>query len=167
MSPARWPSCSTTRRGDRHCPPRRSSGPRTSPGPPARPCTARPTGGPRCCTAAGAEPPTLRRIRLVTDADPYGDELAVVTVTFSPGAVLDTFLDTLADATKRTPRIVLADNGSVDGAPERAAASRDGVELLRTGGNLGYGTAVNRAVASLPREFGWVAVANPDIEWTP
>ena len=103
----------------------------------------------------------------MTDADPYGDELAVVTVTFSPGAVLDTFLDTLADATKRTPRIVLADNGSVDGAPERAAASRDSVELLRTGGNLGYGTAVNRAVASLPREFGWVAVANPDIEWMP
>jgi len=97
----------------------------------------------------------------------YGDELAVVTVTYSPGEVLDTFLDTLAEATKRSPRVVLADNGSVDGAPERAAASREGVELLHTGGNLGYGTAANRAVAVLPPEFGWVVVANPDIEWTP
>ena len=59
----------------------------------------------------------------MTAAESYGDELAVVTVTYSPGEVLDTFLDTLVDATKRTPRIVLADNGSVDGAPERAAAS--------------------------------------------
>ena len=103
----------------------------------------------------------------MTAAESYGDELAVVTVTYSPGEVLDTFLDTLVDATKRTPRIVLADNGSVDGAPERAAASREGVELLRTGGNLGYGTAVNRAVAVLPPQYGWVLAANPDIEWTP
>lgn len=97
----------------------------------------------------------------------YGDELAVVTVTYSPGKVLDTFLDTLSEATKRTPRVILADNGSVDGAPERAAATRDGVELLRTGANLGYGTAANRAVATLGQDVGWVVVANPDIEWAP
>ncbi len=99
--------------------------------------------------------------------DGYGDALAVVTVTYSPGEVLDTFLDTLADASKRSPRVILADNGSVDGAPERAAAEREGVELLRTGGNLGYGTAANRAVATLPAEYGWIVVANPDIEWRP
>ena len=98
--------------------------------------------------------------------DQYGDELAVVVVTYSPGEVLDTFLDTLTDATKRTPRVVLADNGSVDGAPQRAAASREGVEFMPTGGNLGYGTAVNRGVAALPRQCGWVLAANPDIEWT-
>ncbi|HEY8371180.1 MAG TPA: dTDP-Rha--alpha-D-GlcNAc-pyrophosphate polyprenol alpha-3-L-rhamnosyltransferase, partial [Pseudonocardiaceae bacterium] len=55
----------------------------------------------------------------------YGDELAVVTVTYSPGEVLDRFLDTLTKATSRRVRVVLADNGSVDGAPERAA-ERDG-----------------------------------------
>jgi len=97
----------------------------------------------------------------------YGDELAVVTVTYSPGEVLDTFLDTLADATKRTPRVILADNGSVDGAPERAAAARENVELLRTGGNLGYGRGANRGVATLPAKVGWVVVVNPDIEWAP
>lgn len=95
-----------------------------------------------------------------------GEQLAVVTVTYSPGAVLDAFLTSLAGATTRTPPVVLADNGSTDGAPERAA-TRDGVRLLHTGGNLGYGTAANRAVATLPPGVGWVVIANPDIEWTP
>src|SRR5262249_14106314 len=63
--------------------------------------------------------------------------------------------------------VILADNGSVDGAPERAAAERDGVELLRTGENIGYGGAANRAVAGLPEDVGWVVVANPDVVWQP
>jgi N-acetylglucosaminyl-diphospho-decaprenol L-rhamnosyltransferase len=94
----------------------------------------------------------------------YGDELAVVTVTYSPGETLERFLDTLGKATDRAAKVILADNGSTDGAPERAA-ERDGVTLLHTGGNLGYGTAANRGVAQLGAEYGWVVVANPDIEW--
>ncbi len=95
----------------------------------------------------------------------YGDELAVVTVTYSPGETLARFLDTLAKATGRTVRVVLADNGSTDGVPELAAAERSNVTLLRTGGNLGYGAAANRGVATLDATVGWVVVANPDIEW--
>jgi N-acetylglucosaminyl-diphospho-decaprenol L-rhamnosyltransferase len=94
----------------------------------------------------------------------YGDELAVVTVTYSPGETLEAFLDSLQAATTRPLRVVLADNGSVDGAPERAA-EREGVELLRIGENVGYGTAANRAVAGLGPEVGWVVVANPDLVW--
>ncbi len=96
----------------------------------------------------------------------YGDELAVVAVTYSPGETLATFLDSLAKATTRPLRVVLADNGSVDGAPEQAA-QRDGVRLLPTGENVGYGTAANRAITELGPEVGWVVVANPDIEWQP
>jgi N-acetylglucosaminyl-diphospho-decaprenol L-rhamnosyltransferase len=95
----------------------------------------------------------------------YGSELAVVIVTYSPGETLGRCLDTLAKATSRPVHVVLADNGSTDGAPEQASAERDNVELLRTGGNLGYGTAANRGVASLDDSYGWVVVANPDIEW--
>ncbi len=95
----------------------------------------------------------------------YGSDLAVVIVTYSPGETLDRCLDTLAKATSRPTRVVLADNGSTDGAPERAAAARDNVELLRTGGNLGYGTAANRGVASLDESYGWIVVSNPDLEW--
>jgi N-acetylglucosaminyl-diphospho-decaprenol L-rhamnosyltransferase len=97
-------------------------------------------------------------------ADLYGDDLGVVTVTYSPGETLERFLDSLAKATSRQVRVVLADNGSTDGAPEHAAA-RPGVELVPTGGNLGYGGGANRGVAALPPEVGWVVVANPDVEW--
>ena len=71
----------------------------------------------------------------------------VVVVTFSPGASLSEFLDTLDKATTTRVRIVLADNGSTDGVVEVAAAARDDTELLRTGGNLGYGRAANAGVA--------------------
>jgi N-acetylglucosaminyl-diphospho-decaprenol L-rhamnosyltransferase len=102
----------------------------------------------------------------VTEPKRYGDQLAVVTVTYSPGETLERFLDSLTKATTRPVRVVLADNGSTDGAPERAA-TRDGVYLLRTGENLGYGAAANRGVAELPDEVGWVVIANPDVEWRP
>ena len=93
----------------------------------------------------------------------HGDELAVVCVTYSPGPALEAFLASLAGATSRAVRVVLADNGSTDGAPERAAAEHPEVELLRIGENVGYGAAANRAVAALPEAVGWVLVANPDI----
>ena len=96
----------------------------------------------------------------------YGDGLAVVTVTYSPGETLETFLDSLTKATTRPVTVLLADNGSVDGAPERAA-ERDGVRLLPMGDNLGYGAAANRAVAELGDDIGWVVVVNPDVEWQP
>ncbi|GAA4620086.1 glycosyltransferase [Saccharopolyspora hordei] len=103
----------------------------------------------------------------MTDARTYGDSLAVVTVTYSPGETLGRFLDTLRSATDRPVKVVLADNGSTDGEPERAAAERDDVDLVPTGANLGYGGAANRGVAHLGSEYGWVVVANPDLEWRP
>jgi len=86
----------------------------------------------------------------------------VVVVTYSPGETLPRFLDTLAGATVRSTRVVMADNGSTDGAPQaEAAAGR--AHLLPTGSNLGYGTAANRgaALGTSP----WLVVANPDVEW--
>ena len=95
------------------------------------------------------------------------EALTVVTVTFSPGSHLDRFLSSLTVATDRKVRVVIADNGSTDGAPEEAVQRYPGTELLRTGGNLGYGTAVNRAVATLPAGDEFVVVANPDVVWGP
>ncbi|MGH3882291.1 MAG: glycosyltransferase family 2 protein [Pseudonocardiaceae bacterium] len=102
----------------------------------------------------------------MTPRHSYGDELAVVTVTYSPGDTLETFLDSVGKATSRPLRVLLADNGSTDGAPERATR-RDGVQLLRIGENVGYGSAANRGVVEFGPEVGWVVVANPDIEWHP
>ncbi len=92
------------------------------------------------------------------------ETVAVVAVTFSPGESLADFLDSLARATDREIEVLLADNGSTDGAPE-AAALRPGVKLLSTGANLGYGRAANVGVAATSAD--WVVVANPDVVWAP
>lgn len=93
--------------------------------------------------------------------------LAVVTVTYSPGEHLAALLASLPGAGGPAPLVVLADNGSVDGAPEAAVRADPRVQLLRTGENLGYGGAVNRAVAGLPAEIDWVLVVNPDVRLAP
>jgi N-acetylglucosaminyl-diphospho-decaprenol L-rhamnosyltransferase len=97
------------------------------------------------------------------------DELFVVTVTYSPGPHLDRFLATLGHATDRPVTVIMADNGSTDGAPEDAVERYPNVRLLRTGGNLGYGSAVNRAVAEygLASSTDYFIVANPDVQWGP
>jgi N-acetylglucosaminyl-diphospho-decaprenol L-rhamnosyltransferase len=91
--------------------------------------------------------------------------LRVVAVTYSPGPALEGFIGSLSAATTRPVEIVLADNGSTDGAPERAAARHPHVCLLRTGGNIGYGAAVNAGLAG--RTSGYALVANPDIVFEP
>lgn len=102
-------------------------------------------------------------------------ELIVVTVTYSPGPHLDRFLVSLGHATERPITVVMADNGSTDGAPEEAAEHYPNVHLLHTGANLGYGSAVNRAAAEyLTGATGgsigdpdFFIVANPDVVWGP
>ena len=89
------------------------------------------------------------------------ERLRVVAVTYSPGESLEDFLDSLASATTRAVDVVLADNGSTDGAPEAAARDREGVRFLPTGGNIGYGPAVNAGLADV--RSGWAVVANPDV----
>jgi N-acetylglucosaminyl-diphospho-decaprenol L-rhamnosyltransferase len=93
------------------------------------------------------------------------DELVVVTVTYSPGPHLGRFLASLSHATDRPVTVIMADNGSTDGAPEEALESCPNVRLMHTGANLGYGTAVNRAVAEIGPEAEFFVVANPDVQW--
>lgn len=93
--------------------------------------------------------------------------LTVVTVTYSPGSHLDRFLSSLTVATDLPLEVVLADNGSTDGTPEEALARYPGTRLVRNGANLGYGTAVNRAVATVAADREYVLVANPDVVWGP
>ncbi|WP_278263327.1 glycosyltransferase family 2 protein [Nocardia sp. AG03] len=96
---------------------------------------------------------------------PAPASLAVVTVTYSPGEHLEHFITTLADATSEKPQVILADNGSTDGVPELVAEANAHVRLLRTGGNIGYGGAINRAVAEIDPSVEFVILANPDIRW--
>ncbi|WP_153506247.1 glycosyltransferase family 2 protein [Cumulibacter manganitolerans] len=95
-------------------------------------------------------------------ATPTGRDVTVVVVTYSPGRHLDDFLDSLDRAAAVRPPVVLVDNGSTDGAPQRAAR-RAGTELVHAGSNLGFGAAANLGArrAATP----WVLVANPDVVW--
>ncbi len=99
------------------------------------------------------------------------DVLPVVTVTYSPGPHLERFLASLSLATERPVCVVMADNGSTDGTPQAAVERYPNARLFDTGANLGYGTAVNRAVAKLAEtpevDDDWVIVANPDVQWGP
>ncbi|MDY6049011.1 MAG: glycosyltransferase family 2 protein [Corynebacterium sp.] len=97
--------------------------------------------------------------------------IAVITVTYSPGEHLAEFVESVRAATTRPTVVILADNGSTDGVPEATAAASDGsVVFLPTGGNVGYGTAINIAARSLKkqRQAGEIdpdffVVANPDV----
>lgn len=100
--------------------------------------------------------------------------IAIVTVTYSPGEYLTRFLDSVPAASSAGAVVVMADNGSTDGAPEAAAAEREGVELLHTGGNIGYGAGMNagvealrdrRAAGEIDGEF--VLISNPDVVFDP
>jgi N-acetylglucosaminyl-diphospho-decaprenol L-rhamnosyltransferase len=91
--------------------------------------------------------------------------LRVVAVTYSPGNSLQAFVESLSDATARPVDVVLADNGSTDGAPEQAVERYAHVRLLRTGGNVGYGAAVNAGLADVSE--GYALVANPDVRFEP
>jgi N-acetylglucosaminyl-diphospho-decaprenol L-rhamnosyltransferase len=100
----------------------------------------------------------------MTDA-PAGTPLRVVAVTYSAGESLTDFLATLRKATELPLDVVLADNGSTDGSPERAAERFPWVRTVSTGGNIGYGAAANVGLAD--RTTGWALVANPDIRFEP
>jgi N-acetylglucosaminyl-diphospho-decaprenol L-rhamnosyltransferase len=80
-------------------------------------------------------------------------------------------LASLPHATERRVSVLMADNGSTDGAPQTAVERYPGVRLFATGSNLGYGGAVNRAIARIGEEGGaadeWIVVANPDVQWGP
>lgn len=88
----------------------------------------------------------------------------VVVVTYSPGPALERLLVSLPSAVSEPYEVVLADNGSVDGAPEGAVEAH-GVQLLRTGGNIGYGAAANAGSAQAAGPF--LLVCNPDLTFAP
>ncbi|QDZ42119.1 glycosyltransferase family 2 protein [Corynebacterium sp. sy039] len=100
--------------------------------------------------------------------------LAVIAVTYSPGKYLTDFLQSIPAAHAAPVKVILADNGSVDGVPQQAAQDNEWVIFLPTGGNVGYGSAINfatkhlekmRAVGDINDEF--FVIANPDVVFDP
>jgi N-acetylglucosaminyl-diphospho-decaprenol L-rhamnosyltransferase len=94
--------------------------------------------------------------------EPPADEIAVVTVTYNSSSEIGPFLDSIRrdDAALL---VVVADNDSADAAVTREISSLASARFLATGGNRGYGAAVNAAVAALPASVAYVLISNPDV----
>lgn len=97
----------------------------------------------------------------------YGDAIGVVVVTYSPGHELDDFAASLDEGRSQPLALVLSDNGSTDGAPQRVAAARSGTQLIVDESNPGYGAAVNAGAARFGPEVGYLLVCNSDLTLRP
>ena len=99
--------------------------------------------------------------------------LSVVTVTYNPGRHLPALVESLGTATQRPTLLVCADNGSTDGVAQQLAEHHEDVVYLPTGGNIGYGPAINEAARALAAQRAageidtdYFLVVNPDVEFT-
>jgi N-acetylglucosaminyl-diphospho-decaprenol L-rhamnosyltransferase len=90
--------------------------------------------------------------------------IRVIVVTLSPGPELDLLLGSLPAACSDPYEVVLADNGSTDGAPERAA-ERFGASVVSIGSNVGYGSAAN--IGALGAQADFLLICNSDLEFRP
>lgn len=88
--------------------------------------------------------------------------IGVVTVSYGSESVLPGFLESIPKASAESVKTVVADNRPEFGATERVTKLAD-ADYLPMPANLGYGTAMNAAIAALPEEVEWVLISNPDV----
>ncbi|MBC6983612.1 glycosyltransferase family 2 protein [Caulobacter sp. 17J80-11] len=86
--------------------------------------------------------------------------VSVLIVAYESGPVLARCLSALKAQTFQDFEILIADNGSRDGAAQTAAAADPALRLLEFGENLGFAEANNRAAQAARGR--WLALLNPD-----
>jgi GT2 family glycosyltransferase len=91
-------------------------------------------------------------------------EAAVYIPNFNGAAWLPRTLESLRAQT-RPLDVVVVDNGSTDASPAEVRADFPEVTLLELGENLGFGAALNRAVAAHPADA--IVLLNSDVECEP
>ena len=91
-------------------------------------------------------------------------EAAVYIPNFNGAAVLPRTLQSLRGQSERLA-VVVVDNGSSDGSAAAARSDFPEVTVLELGENLGFGPALNRAVAAHPAEA--IVLLNSDVECEP
>jgi N-acetylglucosaminyl-diphospho-decaprenol L-rhamnosyltransferase len=80
--------------------------------------------------------------------------------------VIEPFLHSMLDV-EHPPIVVIAENASPDADRTGAIAEKLGATFLRLDENLGYGGAINAAVASLATGSEYILISNPDLIATP
>ena len=96
------------------------------------------------------------------------ERVAVVLVDTNEGRFLDRTLPLLREQTRPPDRVIVVDNDSSDGSPERIEKEFPEVELMRLGRNAGFAVANNLGVEHAA-DCEWVVLLNadayPDREW--
>jgi N-acetylglucosaminyl-diphospho-decaprenol L-rhamnosyltransferase len=91
--------------------------------------------------------------------------LAVVAVSYFSDVELTRCLASLRSASTSPIRAWVVNNAREDGLT-RTRVEHPHATVLQPGTNLGYGGAVNAAVAQLPQDVEWVVITNPDVRFT-
>jgi N-acetylglucosaminyl-diphospho-decaprenol L-rhamnosyltransferase len=89
--------------------------------------------------------------------------IAAITVSYGSADALSTLFDSLPDASAETVLVVVADNKADDPDNVAELTTARGARYLPMTDNLGYGGAVNAAVADLAPTVEWLLVVNPDV----
>jgi N-acetylglucosaminyl-diphospho-decaprenol L-rhamnosyltransferase len=89
-----------------------------------------------------------------------GRDVSVVVLTFQSGGTLERCLAALKGQTVTGFELIVADNGSSDGAPQAAAKADPDLTLIDNGGNLGFAAGNNRAAEQAHGH--WLVLLNPD-----
>lgn len=89
-------------------------------------------------------------------------KLSIVIVTYNPGVVLQQCLDSIPESIPdHSPEIIVVDNASQDGTPERIRQGYPDVHLICREENSGFAAGVNRGLEAAGGEF--VLLLNPDV----
>jgi N-acetylglucosaminyl-diphospho-decaprenol L-rhamnosyltransferase len=91
-------------------------------------------------------------------------DVAIITVSYNSSAQLADFLASAVKSVASPSQITVVDNNSADIKTTEALTKKLGVNLLKLDKNVGYGSAVNKAVPVLPVELNTLLVCNPDTE---
>ena len=91
-------------------------------------------------------------------------DVAIITVSYNSSAQLADFLASAVKSVVSPKQITVVDNNSADIKTTETLTNKLGVNLLKLDINVGYGSAVNKAVPVLPAGLTTLLVCNPDSE---
>ena len=93
--------------------------------------------------------------------------VAAITVSFGSLEVLPGLLASIVTASASPVLTVVADNKAQSEDNAAALAAQFGAGYVPLPTNVGYGGAINAAVATLPASVEWILVVNPDVVLRP
>lgn len=91
-------------------------------------------------------------------------DITMVVVSYHSGPQITELLATLPSAGEQDVEVLVANNAVGDDLTS-AVAGHPRARILEMGDNLGYGSAINVAVAASSSDSPWLLVVNPDVEF--